>query len=520
MAGLLLALDLRDSGLKIGVIETGSWSPQDAYQALNRSVTQGLHYDTDESRARAVGGSLHLWAGRCGTLDPIDFLTRKWVEGSGWPINLDHLLPHYQRALEMLQSPVGVEQLLDSKGNGTDPLVAAGFERKPLALLDHVNGDFVRRHLRPAVDKSGTITFVRETTVVSLETLDGETIDHCLAVRDDGKSGISQRFAIRAGRFIVACGGLETVRLLLASNSFHPNGVGNQHDRVGRHFTDHPRMKSGSFSLADRHMAEQIRTKGKLHAAYRFPDAAQERDQMLNHAFTIGQSNGDVEALASTLASSPGSSGPKGMIRSASKRLWRRAPGWMRAMLKHLLAAKRGRRHVLIFKVELEPNAESRIVLSGTRDRHGVPLLQTQWIISQRDRLRLASYFEKVNAALVSAGIVRDPIRMPDVTNDASFVDSSHPIGATRMAESAAEGVVDSELRVFGTRNLYLCSSSVFPTPGSINPTLTIGALALRLSAHLKAQVAEGHAGFGSVPNPLSALEPGMAVSIFRPPSG
>ena len=45
--------------------------------------------------------------------------------------------------------------------------------------------------------------------------------------------------------------------------------------------------------------------------------------------------------------------------------------------------------------------------------------------------------------------------------------------------------VVDEHCRVFGVDNLYVASSSVFPTGGHSNCTLTIMALALRLVDHL-----------------------------------
>jgi choline dehydrogenase-like flavoprotein len=61
-----------------------------------------------------------------------------------------------------------------------------------------------------------------------------------------------------------------------------------------------------------------------------------------------------------------------------------------------------------------------------------------------------------------------------------------HHMGTTRMSDSPGGGVVDTDCKVFGTANLYVASSSVFPTCGYANPTLTIAALAIRLADHLK----------------------------------
>jgi len=60
-------------------------------------------------------------------------------------------------------------------------------------------------------------------------------------------------------------------------------------------------------------------------------------------------------------------------------------------------------------------------------------------------------------------------------------------MGTTRMAADPGQGVVDAHCRVHGVGNLFIAGSSVFPTTGSANPTLTIVALALRLADHLRA---------------------------------
>jgi choline dehydrogenase-like flavoprotein len=73
-----------------------------------------------------------------------------------------------------------------------------------------------------------------------------------------------------------------------------------------------------------------------------------------------------------------------------------------------------------------------------------------------------------------------------------TFRDNFHHIGGTRMATSEELGVVDSDLLLFGTRNAYVCSTSVFPSAGFPNPTHTLIALALRLSDHLQRDLAAG----------------------------
>ena len=68
----------------------------------------------------------------------------------------------------------------------------------------------------------------------------------------------------------------------------------------------------------------------------------------------------------------------------------------------------------------------------------------------------------------------------------------NHHMGGTRMSNEAKTGVVDSNCRVHGLANLFVCGSSVFPSAGHANPTLTIVQLALRLAAHMSSTVTQG----------------------------
>ena len=65
---------------------------------------------------------------------------------------------------------------------------------------------------------------------------------------------------------------------------------------------------------------------------------------------------------------------------------------------------------------------------------------------------------------------------------------SHHLMGVTRMSASPETGVVDADLQVHGVPGLYVVGSSVFPTGGASNPTLTLTALSLRLAEHLITQ--------------------------------
>lgn len=485
VAGLLLALDLRRTFSHICVIESGEEKPADYYQALNHMESAGLWYDTVESRARAFGGSMHLWAGRCGVLDDIDYEKRQWVGYSGWPVSATDLHKYYARALRRLKYRHDPSAVL---WPDDEPVVFPQMEAKYFALLDHVNGGFVGKHLRPLVDAAPQITVLERTTALSLESSDGEKIDYVDAVRDNKVFAELEHCKVFGKTFVLTAGGLESPRLLLNSRSLHPNGIGNDNDLVGRFFTDHPRMKSAKFRLnpghrqLDRQARDLARRKQQL--AYRLKDESQRRLELLNHSFTIGSAKRDIETVAAHAVDAT-SHPSKNRMASPVRRLWRKSPDWVKSLAKAVLSLRSSRDKVLVFKLELAPNSESRITLSNARDRHGMPLANVDWRITDQDRKSLARYFALVKQELEASGISDRPIEMPDPYDDRNYKDSSHPIGTLRMAKSPKTGVVDADLRVFGTPNLYVCSSAVFPTAGNVNPTLTVAALALRLADRL-----------------------------------
>ncbi|MGB8325124.1 MAG: GMC family oxidoreductase, partial [Candidatus Acidiferrum sp.] len=136
---------------------------------------------------------------------------------------------------------------------------------------------------------------------------------------------------------------------------------------------------------------------------------------------------------------------------------------------------------------EQSPLSQSRITLSDKRDALGLFQARIDWRVSKQEIETIRRYVQVAQPAFAQHGLRIEP--NPELFEDGlerKFADFFHHMGGTRMATSASEGVVDVNLRLFGTRNTYVCSSSVFPTSGFANPTHTLLALALRLAWHLK----------------------------------
>jgi choline dehydrogenase-like flavoprotein len=149
----------------------------------------------------------------------------------------------------------------------------------------------------------------------------------------------------------------------------------------------------------------------------------------------------------------------------------------------------RGNRRVLAARSlsEQAPNYDSRVRLSTHHDGLGRQQVQLDWRLTELDFCSVERFHQILTSAVATAGVGefrssldRDGEWRKRVTG------GRHHMGTTRMSYSPATGVVDAHCRVFGVDNLYIAGSSVFPTVGYANPTLTIVALALRLAEHLR----------------------------------
>jgi choline dehydrogenase-like flavoprotein len=143
---------------------------------------------------------------------------------------------------------------------------------------------------------------------------------------------------------------------------------------------------------------------------------------------------------------------------------------------------------------EQAPNPASRVTLGRERDAMGMPRATLDWRLTSLDRRSFRAFYEVLGRELGRAGVGR--VRMLDwvTSNDQSWPASLgggwHHMGTTRMHADPKQGVVDANCRVHGVGNLSIAGASVYPTAGCANPTLTLVALSLRLSDHLRRALA------------------------------
>ena len=120
--------------------------------------------------------------------------------------------------------------------------------------------------------------------------------------------------------------------------------------------------------------------------------------------------------------------------------------------------------------------------------------LHLHWDFNDTDFHMLDAAISHINQYLHLAKVGRLKLDKPVTTkNIAGRIGNGwHHMGTTRMSDSQNNGVVDRHCKIHGSDNVYVAGSSVFPSVGFSNPTLTITALACRLAAHLSEQSSQG----------------------------
>jgi choline dehydrogenase-like flavoprotein len=498
-AGITLALDLVRSNISVVLLESGGLKPEKPDQELNAGEVAGLLYKgLTLGRARAFGGTTKLWFGQCIRFDPIDFEKRPWVPHSGWPIGVADLDEWYNKAELMFGLPGQSydEQIYKKVGTPAPTwnrdnirthftIYSPKLDMGSLHVDQFRNSDRVRVLLHANATEIETDANCRETRAVLVRTISGK------------------QARVRANAIVLCGGGIENARLLLLSNRVNQRGLGNDKDLVGRFLQDHPNGFTATLRMTDLRLLNDLfalRYRGVLRYFPKFPLGltAQRNNRVLNCTCHLVFEHPEQSGIAS--------------IREIYRALRRRTLPTrflihLRQSLMHLPeVAKAGARRYLSGKsplgkprrvrlqchTEQQPDPNSRITLSSSRDALGLSRPQVDWRIHESERHTMRVMTSAMGSELKRLGLAQLEMEswLNEPGNDwkSNLTDCFHHIGTTRMSDSPRAGVVDSNCEVFGVRNLYIAGSSTFPTSGYANPTLTIVAMSMRLAEHLKVE--------------------------------
>lgn len=518
-AGITLAMKLLEAKQRVLLIDSGDWKEDPALADAYVGHASAPHPETTEFRRQRFGGTTHLWGGRCVPLDAHDFEQRPHVPLSGWPVTLEELSPYYEEACETCDA--GKANFDVTALSGEPVPMFAGLPALQHSIRERIERyslptDFGRKY-REKLTSAEAATVLLKCRVISIAMNDAATAVSEVIVLTQSKS---RRFPLRAKTYVIASGGIETTRMMLLARREHPS-LSRFDSTLGKYYSCHFDTILGSVRFSgEQPKFDFERTTDGVYARRKlqFTSSFQYEHGLLNSCFRLhfpayaDASHGSAVLSLIYLVKSalPGEyqkilnhgqdlKFTKRQILGHGVNVIKDAPSLARFTYDYLfkiLLAERRLPYTLIrnrngsypleFNSEQIQHASNRIELTDKKDAAGVPRVDLHWSLQEADVRSAVQSFKllREQMALTRIAEMDLPINLEEQVWQSLPV-GGHHMGTTRMSLTSEEGVVDRNLKVHNTENLYLCSSSVFSSNGHANPTLTVVALANRLASHL-----------------------------------
>lgn len=499
VAGQAVAARLSAANIDVILTESGGTDFDAETQTLAEGRNTGeTYYDLETTRLRLYGGTAAIWGGRCAEMDAIDFEKRDYIPHSGWPITKANLDPYYNKAFKTLGLKRQQYNDLWTRTKGDKPPFDPAKLDPGFWSFDDNGERFTN------TQNTSRARTLLNATVTELDADGAGVIRSISAASLNGKKA-----TITAERFVIAAGTIETVRLLMGSVPSRPNGFGNENDQLGRYFMEHPHARGGQILTQDYAksllaLPRALRIRGRRYAGFLRPaDALQREAGILNTSLSFaprrheGLQKDGLRAMKDKLKHDLPSTK---FWRTSYKRL-KGAGVKLREWTEPGPSVRKIKRApdtfglYAVIRAEQAPNPDSRITLSADRDALGQRRVDLEWRLSEIDKRSVRVLMETLDAEYQRLGWGKvEPA--PWLQNDGEIwkndplisshhIGGYHHMGGTRMSASPKTGVVNADCRLHASPNLYVASSSVFPTGGWANPTVTIMALAERLADHL-----------------------------------
>jgi choline dehydrogenase-like flavoprotein len=509
-AGQAAARRLLALGHSVVLLESGGFDHDEASADLNRGSVIGHDYHPlEHSRLRFFGGTTAIWGGRCAEFDDIDFERRDWVSGSGWPIGPDDIRNYLGKARDILgvagvdTSRLARPQLLQRLSN--EELAVRWWSFDP--VFDRFTIDRARD-----LEEAPRCTLMIHATVREVMLAD----DKGSIERLDVRTPSGRKIDVRARHYLLAAGGIENPRILLASNSVAHRGIGNAYDLVGRYFMEHPHARGGRIignaewrwlSAFAKRRVNGIEVSPSITPA----QSLQRREGLLNSALTVAvrhPAGGSYSLAKRAYLHVKHRTAPTRTGRSmwkATKQLVRGYTGLTGPLHPWMMKRLNGLDLALVIRAEQAPNPDSRVILTGEKDALGMPRAALDWKLSAIDVDSVTGLVAALDRESRRLGLgevepaswLADPAKhwVSDELVSAHPIGGFHHMGTTRMSADPRRGVTDGWGRVHGVPNLHIAGSSLFPTGGWANPTLTILALALRTADRISRELLSARPG-------------------------
>lgn len=496
-AGLYAARELSRRGHDVVVIESGGVG-LDSFALESYSSVGWKHDGIRIGRSRSLGGTTNLWGGQLVEFQPVDFNGRDWLPGSQWPVLYKEIFPYYRRTYENL----GIE----------------GEAQDDLRVFDHVLGSrpnfndgleiFLTRWLKipsfavsyaKQIRSSGDLHVLLNHTAVGFRGSNGVIT----GVRVVDRTG--RVHMIEGNRFILAAGTIEISRLLLHAGATSDwECPWRDNTNVGAYFQDHLGGRIASVHPHDKRLffdtfCTIVWSSHKYQPKVRLTNETLERTRILNiqgvFAFesSIEENLVYLKQFLKAAINSRRISGLGDLIsnlRACGRYL---VPLMWKYVVDNRVFVPGTSKISLVMQGEQMPLPESRIRIDPSKlDASGLPKAILDWRLGGEELPSIREFALRCDRALRGAGVAYLEIPEDLINLEPCFLtmlrDTNHQAGGARMGASERDGVVDRNLRVFGTENLYVAGAATFRTTSNANTTFTALTFVTRLIDHLTSE--------------------------------
>lgn len=406
---------------KILIIEQGDYKKK----SYNKVISKYLKIDLS-SRAFTVGGTSSIWSNISSYFEEFEMKPR-WIKKQSnlWPINYKNLFEEY---------------------NSLNNEYQFFFNKLKVKKID------IPFQIRPFVATTKPINFKQ---FINFNEVD--LIYNCKINSIDENKKVAtayssdNRLKLKAKKIIICCGGIESVKLI--QNSLYQKKLKNLKNKklIGKYFMDHPKLDLGYLKYPKLDIINQLELKKKsdliTYYGISLKKKTQEKKNLLNSYVRFEKPNFKISRYLDVF----------------------NIP-----IIKHIFSSKKIIR-VKLF-CEMKPNKNNSIILKKNKTFVALQPSKIEYKTIKLLTNEIKNFFsfepekeknlnlEKINNRLKGA---------------------SHHMGGLRFNPNLNISVVDKNLKILGLKKIYVCSSAVFPTSGSANPTMTVCALSNKLGKHL-----------------------------------
>ena len=508
-AGITLAHKLSENdNIKISIIESGDLSFNSKIQKLNlgECLEFGNYphkdYSVSHARIRQFGGTSNVWAGWSGPLEKNDFDERSWIEGSGWPIEYKDLEPFYKESQDILNLSKFIydKTVYDYYPDAYSKSYLKEFKNIFWQFSDPPV-KFNHKYFRYFKNKKNIKLFLKN-TVTDLKKVDNK-ITEVVCVKD------SVKLIFKSKIFILACGAIENAAILL---NFQEKNMTEKFENtnIGKYFMEHPHCTIGyGYTRNNNFLACYSKNEIKELDNIKFLSGVVisneiQKENKITNCVSVFLPNNFLEIQSAVILRY------NLALKAFNFNFFNLSIQLLNDIKKIYLSTfeilknitLRRKKFYIVARIEQVPNKNSRVYLSKIKNEYGNFLPILDWQMKTQDLKALLINFNEIKLNLEKKDIANIyPFEFIEKMQNQKFdmiegkwdkqlkkevFGVGHHMGTTRMGKNKNKSVVDVNLKVHEIENLYCAGSSVFPTCGYINPTLTIVALSLRLADYIE----------------------------------